>query len=78
MMVTAIGLVVDHIPLLNSLPLGGRLSHCIEGWCKITNNSWVCNVVEFGYKIPLKFKPKQWKVPANPQVTASAFDVLVI
>ena len=31
MMVTAIGLVVDHIPLLNSLPLGGRLSHCIEG-----------------------------------------------
>ena len=77
MMVTAVGLIVDHIPLLNSLPLGGRLSQCIDAWRKVCNNSWVCNVVEFGYKIPLKFKPKQKKIPTNPQVTDSALNVLV-
>ena len=77
MMITAVGLVVDHIPWLHSLPLGGRLSHCIESWRKVCKNSWVCSVIEFGYKIPLKFKPHQKKIPTNPQVTESAFTVLV-
>ena len=77
MMVTAVGLVVDRIPLLYGLPLGGRLSHCVEGWRKICENSWVCNVVEFGYKIPFKFKPSQKKIPSNPKVSASAHKVLV-
>ena len=57
--------------------MGGRLSQCIDAWRKVCNNSWVCNVVEFGYKIPLKFKPKQKKIPTNPQVTDSALNVLV-
>ena len=76
MMVTAVGLLVDRIPTLDSLPLGGRLRHCIDGWRKICNNSWVCNVVEFGYNIPFKFKPKQNKIPSNPQVSSLAHDVL--
>ena len=30
LMVTAVGLLVDCIPTLTSLPLGGRLCHCID------------------------------------------------
>jgi len=52
MMISAVGLTVEHIPLLNKLPLGGRLSCCIEGWRKVCSNNWVCIVIEFGYKIP--------------------------
>ena len=76
MLVTAMGLLVDHIPSLDTIPLGGRLGHCLDSWRKICHNSWVCNVVEFGYKIPLKFKPKQRKVPLNPEVSEAAFEVL--
>ena len=77
MMVTAVGLVVDRIPSLDNLPLAGRISQCIEGWRKVCTNNWVCNVVEFGYKIPLKYVPRQYKVPGNPPVTDAAHKVLV-
>ena len=76
MMVTAVGLVVQNIPHLENIPLGGRLKHCIDGWQRICGNSWVNNVVKDGYKIPLKFKPKQRLIPKNPQVSDSAFQVL--
>ena len=76
MLVTTVGLVIDKIPKLENLPLGGRISHCIDNWRKICNNKWVLNVVEFGYKIPLKFKPKQRRIPSNPTVSDAAFEVL--
>ena len=76
MLVTTVGLVIDQIPKLENLPLGGRISHCIDNWRKTCNNKWVLNVVEFGYKIPLKFKPKQRKIPLNLSVSDAAFEVL--
>ena len=77
MMVTAVGLVVNMIPALDKLPLAGRISRCIDGWRKICTNNWVCNVVEFGYKIPLKYIPRQYKVPGNPPVSDAAHEVLI-
>ena len=76
MMVTTVGLLVDRIPVLDILPLGGRLKRCIDGWCLITSNSWLCNV-EYGYKIPLKFIPKQRIIPTNPKSIGPAYDILV-
>ena len=32
LMVASVGLVLDYIPTLNSLPLGGRLRHCVQNW----------------------------------------------
>ena len=77
LMVASVGLVLDYIPTLDSLPLGGRLRHCVQNWRIICDNSWVMGVVEFGYKIPLKYPPFQRKPPANPPVSGPAHDVLV-
>ena len=76
MLVTSVGLVVENIPKLEDLPLGGRLRYCIDSWRHICQNNWVNNVVEFGYRIPLKYKPTQWKIPSNPPVSESANEVL--
>ena len=77
MMVTAVGLAVNMIPTLDKLPLAGRLSSCIQDWRKICPSSWVCDVVEFGYKIPLKYIPTQFVIPSNPPVVSNAHEVLV-
>ena len=76
MMVTAAGLVVDNIPKLEEIPLGGRLKYCLSNWQHICQNNWVLNVVKWGYKIPIKFKPFQRCMPSNPRVSDSAFEVL--
>ena len=76
-MVSSLGLAVDLIPTLDKLPLAGRLSLCVDGWRIICKNSWVNNVIEFGYKIPLKMFPRQKKIPVNPSVSADAYKVLV-
>jgi len=68
MMVTAVGLAVNMIPTLDKLPLAGRLSSCIQDWRKICPSSWVCDVVEFGHKIPLKYIPTQFVIHSNPPV----------
>ena len=75
-MITALGFVVDMIPFLNSLPLGGRLKHCAATWNKVCQNNWVEDVVSSGYKIPFKYIPVQHYVPRNPVVTGSAHDIL--
>ena len=77
MLVTCIGLSIAKIPLLNLLKIGGRLGHCVSAWKNITNNKWIRNVVRFGYKIPLKRTPKQFKIPINPKVKPEAYQVLV-
>ena len=77
LLVTSVGLIVENIPALDSLPLGGRLRHCIDGWRRICTNNWVCNVVEFGYKIPLKYIPRQVRIPSNPNTIGPAYDILV-
>ena len=77
LMVTAVGLVVETIPSIHEIPLGGRLRVCIENWKKIVSNDWVLNVVEFGYSIPLKHLPLQNKIPRNPPTTGEAHQVLV-
>ena len=39
LMVATVGLVLDYIPTLDSLPLGGRLRHCVQNWRIICENS---------------------------------------
>ena len=75
-MINSIGIVVKNIPKIEELPLGGRLCFCIDNWRRICQNSWVNNVVEYGYRIPLKYKPNQRKIPVNPSVSGSAHEVL--
>ena len=74
---TTLGFVVTRIPVLNNLPIGGRLSSCLDAWKKVTNNSWVCNVIENGYKIPFSSKPRQKIPPKNPPVSGPALQVLL-
>ena len=76
-MVTAVGLVTSCIPKLDSLPLAGRLKYCIDSWRIVCSNSWVCNVVEYGYKIPLKYPPMQRNIPTNPRVVGPAHEILI-
>ena len=77
MLVTSLGIVTAFLPKLESYPLGGRIQYFIDNWKKVTDNQWVLSVVEFGYKIPLKFLPCQKRVPKNPPATGSAHAVLV-
>ena len=77
MLFTTLGFVLDHIPTLSSIPLGGRIRHFVDNWKLINCSDWVLNVVEFGYSIPLREIPKQKHLPKNPKATGSAFDVLV-
>ena len=69
-------MVVEAIPSLHSLVIGGRLLHCVASWKLITDNL-VRNVVRQGYKIPFRCKPFQSKVPTNPEVSPEAHEVLV-
>ena len=39
LLITALGLVVNRIPVLNNIPIGGRLRHCIDAWKKVTANN---------------------------------------
>ena len=76
LLLTALGILIDKIPLVSKLPIGGRLRHCLNNWKKVTNNNWVCNVVENGYKIPFKYVPLQRSAPTNPPAFDLAFTVL--
>ena len=77
LMLTSLGFILSSIPFLNQLPLGGRLSRCIDNWKKVTDSRWIRNVVSHGYKIPFKYPPKQKHVPTNPVASGPAHDVLV-
>ena len=77
MLFTTLGFVLDHIPTLSSIPLGGRISQFVNNWRLINCSDWVLNVVEFGYSIPLRKIPKQKRLPKNPKATGAAYDVLV-
>lgn len=76
-MITSLGFIVKTIPLLNKLPLGGRLRHCKDNWARICQSDWVNDVVSGGYKIPFKFEPCQFFSPVNPTVTGPAYQVLL-
>lgn len=75
-LVTAVGLLVDKLPFLHKKPIGGRIRFCHEAWIALTDNSWVCNVVRDGYKIPLRYFPFQKIQPVNPSVNKDAEKVL--
>ena len=75
-LVTAVGLFVENLPFLHKQPIGGRLRFCHKAWKSLTNNSWVCNVVQDGYKIPLRYLPFQKTQPVNPSVNKDAEKVL--
>ena len=77
MLVTSLGLIIEKLPALHSLPFGGCLMQCVSAWKCITENQWVRNVARFGYKIPLKITPRQKRIPENPPASGEAFDVLV-
>ena len=74
---TSLGFIVETIPLLNKLPLGGRLKHCKHIWSRVCQSVWVNDVVSVGYKIPFKYEPCQSRIPVNPTVSGPAYDVLV-
>ena len=54
LLVTAVGIVCDNIPTLDSLPLGGRLRHCIDNWKVVLSKfvghgscaAWIQNSIE--------------------------------
>ena len=76
MLLTSLGFIVDSIPALDNLPLGGRLRHCTKYWQKVCSNSWVCDVISKGYKIPFRYVPSQRFCPQNPKASGPAFEVL--
>ena len=65
---TALGLSLVKIPILHTMCLGGRLKECVAQWEHIGVSKWVKNVLSFGYKIQLKFKPQQRKIPKIQQL----------
>ena len=77
MMVTTLGLIMNKIPSLDNIPIGGRISQFLNNWRIVCKNEWVLRVVEYGYRIPVKTVPWQRKCPRNPPATGSAYDVLV-
>ena len=76
MLVCSLGLITETIPRLSLLSIGGRLGLCVGAWKIITENKWVRNCVRFGYRLPLKSKPRQSKIPPNPKVSPEAYKVL--
>ena len=76
-MLTTLGFVVNSVPTLDKLSLGGRLRLCILNWRKVCSNFWVLNVVSCGYKIPFKFIPNQHSWHMNPEISGPAHEVLV-
>ena len=77
LLITTLGFVVNRIPVLHNIPIGGRLRLCIDAWKRVTSNNWVCNVISDGYKIPFKSIPHQYNPPTNPPTKGPAYDVLV-
>ena len=77
MLVSSFGIDTTVLPTMESIPLGGRIKYFIDNWRVVTDNEWVLSVVEYGYQIPLKSVPVQKKIPKNPDVNESAFQVLV-
>ena len=77
LLLTTLGFVVNSVPTLDKLPLGGMLRLCIQNWRKVCNSNRVLDVVSSGYKIPFKFVPRQHSLPENPKVSGSAHEVLV-
>ena len=76
MLFTSLGLVLKNITSLHLLPIGRWIKHCVSNWKIIADNSWVCNVVRFGYKIPL-YKPVTLPKEAPKLCTIEAYDILV-
>ena len=76
-MVTSTGLCLENIPALDAMPIGGRVRQCVPNWRIICSNSWVLNVVEQGYCIPLETIPRQESIPSNPAACGEAHDILV-
>ena len=80
MMVTSAGFIIDRIPTLHCMRLGGRLMHCAQSWklvCGDTCN-WVYNVVTTGYKMPFKSVPNQRVIsgPAHDVLVREAADLI--
>ena len=75
--VQAVGICTDDIHNVDNIPIGNRLQLFYDNWTKIECSEWVLSVVKDGYKMPLKHKPNQQKIPANPEATGSALDVLI-
>ena len=76
-MVKSVGISTDNIPSLDKMPVGGRLTHCIDNWKIVCTRKWVLDIVSKGYKIPLENVPVQHSIPPNPEVTGPAHDILV-
>ena len=53
--------------LKQNAPLGGRISHFVQSWEKLTKDQGILEIVK-GYKIPLLRTPVQEKIPLNTLV----------
>ena len=49
LLLSTLGFVVNSVPTLDKLSLGGRLRLCILNWRKVCSNFWVLIVVSCGY-----------------------------
>ena len=66
LMLTTLGFIIKRIPILNEIPIGGRLSRCFYSWKLISKSKWVNRVISEGYKIPFKYVQVMKKLPTNP------------
>ena len=69
-MITALGLVVDTLPQLHKLPIGGRLTVFGNAWQILTENHWVHSIVRvldikshFGVNPSKSLQPKTLLCP---------------
>ena len=76
-MLTTFGFIIKRIPILNEIPIGGRLSRCFDSWKLISKSEWVNRVISEGYKIPFKYVPVMKRLPTSPPFSGPAFEVLV-
>ena len=76
-LVKSVGLSTDNIPSLDAMPVGGRLTHCIDNWKIVCTRKWVLDVVSKGYRIPMNNVPVQHSIPPNPAAAGLAHDILV-
>ena len=45
-----------------SIPLAGRLSHCLSNWQRVTQDRWFLEAIQ-GYKVPFVSTPYQSQLP---------------
>ena len=59
------GFDISQALSMASIPIGGRIARCPQVWRKVTNDRWVLDIVDRGYKVQFV------STPPTPMVTPS-------